>query len=426
MPSPGALALEIFIAILVCVALGLAWTSRPAYRLRRRRTVAAFVSGGWVSVFVGITLGPSGFGFISREAVLESVPLIAAALGAVGFMIGFQMRGSVLRTIPASFYRAAAADILLTAALVGGIGLLGLRIWVPGASAAELWLPMAFLIAASFGWSMETRSLGSTASPHLGLWVRVTGALLGIAALVCFGMASKAVERDAFGILHFSTDRALLKVLHTVVLALAIGFLGRFMIGLASDRAGHQFAVFLGLIAFTAGSAKQLDTSPLFSSLLAGAVMANLKAPGLRTFESFIARGEHVMGVFFGVLVGILLRVDLGLAPVMLGVAIFAVRTIVKPGVVRAESPDLHELSVPEQAACRMRLAGAVIRQSPIMLALGVSLILIEPSAFHKQLVSVVVLTGILCETQVALMLHQRRSRAAGSEAAAAAGTVSP
>ncbi len=413
--------MQIFLAILVCTALGLVWTSRRAYRLRRQRTIAGFVSGGWVSVFFGIALGPSGLGLVSRESVLQSVPLIAAALGAVGFMVGFQLRVSVLRTIPGEFYRAAVADVLLTAALVGGIALVGLRVWVPEATASELWLPMAFLIAASFGWSMETRSLGTQASPHLGLWVRVTGALLGIAAIVCFGLASKSVERDALGVLHFSWDRALLKALHTVALALAIGFMGRFMIGLTRDRAGQQFAVFLGLIAFTAGSAKQLDISPLFSSLLAGVVIANLKAPGLRAFESFVARGEHVMGAFFGVLAGILLKVEPAMAPLMLGVAIFAARGLVKPAVVRIDPPDLHELTPLGVATCRMRLAGAVIRQSPIMLALGVSLILIEPSLFHKQLVAVMVLTGVLCELQVTFMLHYRRADERGADAEAVA-----
>ena len=401
--------MDIYVAILVCVIAGIVWTTRTAYRFRRRRTVAAFVSGGWFSVFIGVLLGSSGFDLIARESVVQTVPLVAVTLSAIGFMVGFQLRLPVLREVPVGMYRAVVVDVILTALLAGGIGLAGLRIWLPEATTAELWLPMAFIIAASLGWSLETRSLGSNLQPQTTMFVRVTGALLTVAAVLLFGLASKAVERDASGVLQFGFDRAMLKLLYSFALASVVGFVGRSMIGLAADRPGHQLAVFIGLIAFTAGSAKQLDTSPLLSSMLAGVVMANLRAPGVRKFEAFIGQAEHAISVFFGVLVGILMHISWELTPLVFGIALFAGRALAKPATIRVSGAERANAATDPGGIARTRLAFATIRQNPIMLAIGVSLILIEPSIFHKELVTILVLAGVLCEIQVSLVLRHSR-----------------
>jgi hypothetical protein len=272
-------------------------------------------------------------------------------------------------------------------------------------------VPAAFIVAASLGWTLESRSLGSGFDERLVLLLRASGALLGVLAIALFGVTTKLVERDPEAALRFTPDRAALKLLHTVALALAVGFIGRFMIRLAGTSVGYQLAIFLGLVAFTAGSAKQIDASPLIAAMLAGGVVANVPGAGFRQFESFIYKAEHTFAIFFGILAGLLLEPTYALPPLALIATLVLLRTLLKPGLLRrvalsSGDRSLHGQPLPERSLVYL----AAARQSPLMLALGVSLILIEPSIFHKQLLAVMVAAGALAELLPAVASRRRAS----------------
>jgi len=398
----------------VLVVAGLLATARPAYRIRRSRPVAALVSGGWISVLTGVLLGPAGFGVIQRAPIYQSIPLLALGLGWIGFMVGLQLRFSLLKKLPPVVYRAALADALLTLTLGSAFALAAFAIWIPEPAAASLALPLAFVVAASLGWSLESRSLGAGFDERLVLLLRASGALLGVLAVVLFGFASMLVERDPAGTLHFTPGRAGLKMIHTLALALAIGFIGRAMLRLAGSSPGHQLAVFLGLVAFTAGSAEQLDASPLFAAALAGAVVANIDTAGFRQFETFINKTEHIVAILFGILAGLLLEPTLALPALALAGALILFRPLLKPPLFRRVALASRDRSpagapLPE----RSTIYTAAGRQSPLMLALGVSLVLIEPSIFHKQLLALMVVVGVAAEVVPAFASRRRAARLA-------------
>ncbi len=399
--------MDVFIAILVLIAAGLLATTKPAYRIRRAKPVAALVAGGWLSVLAGVLLGPSVFGLIQRESIFQAVPLLALGLGWIGFMVGLQLRLSLLKSLPKVVYTTVAADALLTLIVMAPIVLVALYIWLPEPTAADLLIPTIFIVASSLGWSLESRSLGGISNERLALLIRAAGALAGVIAIVLFGLASKAVAQDAAGASHIAIDRAVLKVLHSAALAIAIGFIGRYMIRLAGSSHGHQLTVFLGIVAFIAGSAKQLDASPLITALGAGAVIANIDATGFRSFEAFIYRAEHTFAILFGLLAGLLMEPIF--VPVMLAaaLALVAVRAILKPFVLRRAalaSGDESPAGEPLPEHSHVYLAAG--RQSPLMLALAVSLILLEPSVFHKELLAFMVTVGVLSEIIPAIIVR--------------------
>ncbi|MEM1422872.1 MAG: hypothetical protein AAGH64_02605 [Planctomycetota bacterium] len=396
--------MDIFLAILGLFLLSLLGTSRYAYQFRRRRSVAALVGGGWLSVLIGMLVGPEVTGLVTRETILQTVPLLTLGLGWVGFITGFQIRLSILKELPRAQYRILAIDALATVAIVAPVTFWILGLWAPDASAFALWLPTAFATCAMIGWKLETRSLGIGADQHAVLRVRATGTLLAIVAIVLFGLAAKAVARDDTGAFRLVPDLGGIKLLHTLVLAIAIGAVGRTLVRSAGDRFGYKLAIFLGIVAFTAGSAVQIGASPLIASTLAGVVFTNIRPDGLNTFEHFILRAEHVIAVLFGVLVGILMDPALSLWGLALVGALIACRAIIKPLVLRAPShPDGSE---PDPRIARgVRVAG--VRLSPIMLVVGVSLVLLEPSTFHKHLLAALVFVGVVCEF-ASLLTHVR------------------
>ncbi len=402
------------------IAVSLLATSKRAYRIRRSRPVAALLAGGWISVFIGVLLGPAGLGLLDREPIYQSVPLLTLGLGWIGFMVGSQLQWSLLQTLPRVVYGAAAADAVVTTVLVGTVAVIGLSFWIPEARAAQLALPAVFIVASSLGWALESRSLGENADERLAVLLRASGALLGVLAIALFGVATTFVERAPDALLRFAGDRAALKLLHTIAVAVAVGFIGRFMINMAGANTGYQLAIFLGLVAFTAGSAEQLDASPLIAAMLAGAVVANLPGSGFRRFETFIYKAEHTFAILFGVLAGLFLEPTYAIAPLALIAALVALRLLVKPALLRrvavtSGDRSLHGRPLPDRSLVYL----AAARQSPLMLALAVSLILIEPSNFHRRLLAVMVAVAVLSEL---LPLFGSRLRSSGGRDAAAEG----
>lgn len=391
--------MNVFLVILGLIAAGLLATSKPAYRLRRHRFVATIISGGWLSLLIGVILGPAVTGIVTRESVFHSIPLLVVGLGWVGFMIGFQIRSSVLFKLPAAVYRILLADVALTVVLMGVIAYTGLRLWLDDAPLVELWLPISFIITASIGWKLESRSVATGANEHLAAIIQIVGTLGSAISIIIFGLATKAVERNPEGLLLFEPDRAMLKALHTVLLALALGIIGRFITRLAGQRPGHQFTAFLGIVAFAAGSAKQIDVSPLFTAMLTGAVVANIKGMRLRQFETFIIKAEHVLAILFGILAGILLEPRMAPAAFILALALVIARGGAKPVLFRRIAL-LENAGMPEdkKLPAHSPLYLAAARQSPIMLVLAVSLVIIEPSILNKQLLALMAIVGVLSE----------------------------
>lgn len=406
--------MDVFIAILVLIAAGLLGTTKRAYRIRRSRPIALLVAGGWVSLLVGALLGPAVFGVIDREAVFQAVPLLGLGLGWIGLMVGLQLRLDLLRMLPRVVYAAAAVDTVVTILVFGAIVTFTLIFWTQRPEIGPLLLPAAFMITASLGWSLESRSLGAGADDTLALHLRASGALTGVVAILLFGLAAKLVLPDEIAGRRLAPGYMALKLAHSVLLAVAVGLIGRYMLRLAGRSKGSQFTVFLGIVAFLAGSAKQLDASPLITAMCAGAVIANTKSSAFREFEAFIFRAEHTFGILFGLLAGLMLEPVF--APALLGgaAALVAARVAIKPFVFRRVTLAMQgkDPRAPHFPAHSILYAAAG-RQSPLMLALGVSLVLIEPSLLNKELLAIMVCVGVLAEVTPAVLA--RRSWGTGA-----------
>lgn len=393
--------MDVFIAIVVLVTLALIATSRRFFRFRRRPMLTLLVAAGWPGVLVGVVIGPVGAGLITDQALLRSAPILTIGLGSIGLLMGLQARWSILRSVPASVLRVVACDAGITTLTVGLVAVGGLALWTDGAS--PWWTlvpPVAAIVAGSFGWAMETRSLrmvtGSGTDAAAAL-LRVAAALSAMIAIVVYGAAVKiATPGDTGGLgidpVGFATWLTL-----TVGGAVVLGLLGRYAIERATGSDGELLAVFLGVIAFVAGTAAELGQSPLLAGLLTGIVIANLHHDQSARFQRFLIKWEHVLAVMVFVLAGVLIAPQVsGWAFGIAGVAA-VLRVVVKP-------LSLRFVPVVREGGLTL----GVMRQSPLALAIALGLVLLGPSAFNRQVLGVVVFAGLFADFIVVALAWRR------------------
>ncbi|MFU8830424.1 MAG: hypothetical protein ACNA8P_13455, partial [Phycisphaerales bacterium] len=168
--------------------------------------------------------------------------------------------------------------------------------------------------------------------------------------------------------------------------------------GLAGKDRGHQLVVFLGIVVFVAGIATQLDLPPVFASMLTGIVLVNLGGSSVTGFEKFIFKAEFTVATMFALLAGILLDPRIGLHGLAIAVVIACVRIVVKPNFLRWLIRRVHDDTKGGELPGRSPLYLGTARQSPILLALAVGMVLLEPSGFNQRLLAVVALSGLLSE----------------------------
>ena len=416
--------MDVFLAIVVVLVVALIATSARLYRLRRTRAMSLIFSGGWPALIVGVALGPEGSGLIRTDTILSATPLLIAALGWVGLMVGLQGRRDLLAKLPRGIGLTVAADCVVSSALTGAVAIVGLGLWTswsrPWPDYVE---PVALLIACSTGWAMETRSmssLSSRASQRVALLVRLTGGLAAMVAIAQFGIVEKLVARGTDGALTVDLMGGGTGLAVTLALACLAGVLGKFAIRQAGRSAGEQLTVFLGLFAVVGGIAAELGYSPLLAAMATGIVIANISSTDLLQFERFIIKAEQIIAFLVFALAGLLMRVSIGWGEIGLVVGLVAARIAIKPlilhwGARRVQDEEAHsdgQSPIFEVGAMRF----SPIRQSAVAAPIALALTLIEPSDFNRRLISVVALTGLvaaLCTVALAAWSARPRPRAA-------------
>ena len=418
--------MEIFLAILIVTAVALLSSGKFTYRMRRSRLLVVLFSGGWLPIFAGMLLGPNLLPLlgitdrqttlVSPSALLESTPLLMIGLGWIGVMVGLQLRWDIVKSLSSEVWKVLGVDAALSLVLFGSIAFSGLFFWTSADSLADIWRAGLLLSVGAIGWSMETRSLRMASSAdtddRLDALIRATGALATVLAVTLFGLGFKLASRGTDGSFNFDAVGAIGRASVTIVLAILLGMLGRYAIGVAGRDRGHQLVVFLGIVVFVAGVATQLDLPPVFAAMLTGIVLVNLRGPQLDTFEAFIFKAEFTVANMFALLAGILLDPRIGYAGLGIAITIAVLRVTIKPLYARASIRFVHADTAGGKLPDHSPLYFGPARQSPIVLALAVGMVVLEPSDFNQRLLTVVVLTGLLSELLPLLAIRTPRRAA--------------
>lgn len=405
--------MQAFLVILTLAALALVAASPRRFRPTRSRSAVNTFIAVWGSVVVGILLGPTVTALIPAQPITYAKPLAVLGLGWIGVMVGAQARTSLLRLVSRRIWTIVALDTLITGMVIAPLAYLALSRWLaPGRPPSAV---VALIAAAALGWAMETRSarVASTAEAHrLAIVIRASGGLLAIAAIIAVGVAS-IISTTVTPLATVVSGATVLVVAATAALLL------KFAISITTGKRGDQLCVFLGAVGLAAGTAAEIHLSPLFAALLTGVAIANLPGKGLRSFEAFILRGEHVVAALFGLTAGILIDIRIGLGGLVLVFLLTAMRLLLKPVTLSLAirfSDDAPGQRLPASSPLYL----APIRVSPVAIALGVSLVLLDPSATNNRVLAVLLISGLLAEV-VSITLTAMGARRVGATKAVAA-----
>ncbi len=412
--------MDVFIAIAVLATLALVVTSRRLLQIRRHRVLAGMATGGWFHVLIGVAIGPYGAHVVEVEQIPLMTPMVLLGLGWIGFMLGLQANRSVLAALPRVVYSGAMLDAVVSMVVFCGIAWFGVRWWL-GDSATDAGMLSAVVVlgVVAVGWSVETRSIhvaNTPGSQRLALYIRATGSLAAILAVLLLGVWSVVRVREDGGATQIDWDRSGLTLGCSVLLPVLVGVLARFTLSLAGSSRPEQLVAFLGIVVFAAGIAAQLAVSPILAAMLTGVIVANL--PGWQTgvFQRFIVQAEHVVAAVFALLAGVLMDPILGAGGfVLIGVLVFA-RILVKPVILRTalagEARGEDGEALPRVSA----LCLGPIRQHALGPALVVSVWLFRQDLVMRQVLAIAVITGVVCEVLVLWRGAARRSAIAEAE----------
>lgn len=382
-PTPvdlDAVGRAIAVMVVATAALLLAFLSitRPAARLARRPLASALLGGGWLALLAGLLLGPGGFELLRPGSVLELRPLTQLGLAWIGFLVGLQLKRSLVTAVPPLLWRwvlVDAAASLLVGTLLGGAVLM----WASEVRDWSAILPSAAMAgAATIGWSGELRSLRGfdASSPHVAAMVRAGSGLCTAVAIVIGDLAATDLTESKW-------------IVATIAVVIAAAVSLRAVMGRRVMADGGIILALLATLSLVAGAAAAIATGPLLGAFLLGAAVTNMPGGSMRRMERLVMESEPAVAAIFFLLAGVLLGGVEGPWPWVLAVALMGGRLVLKPWVASRVPAALWR----DTTASRMQVA--VIRQAPIAVALAVAAVIGRYAETERGVLLAVVITGM-------------------------------
>lgn len=404
------------VALMVLVAAA-ATTTRPFLRLLRLPSVAAYVGAGWVWLLFGIGIGPHGLNALNSHMVDALRPLILVAIGWVGLTVGVQLTWHTLQRIPWLAWRWAGVDMLACCAVATVLLLWSGPNWLKVNELSSAWvlMPVVIVSVSLMGWNPETRSMLLHATQQERAAARLatgTAGLSTVLAVLLLGVASQFVVRDMEGVPEVNAPLAAAGLAAAIGLAVCAALAIRLLLSKGEWSMNRTLVVVMSVAALAAGIATELTFSPLLSALLCGAAMANLPGTLRVSVGRLLGRSERAVATLFFVLAGTLLNPPGALWPWVLVAGCCVARLALKPFVAQlAARPALRAAG-----GNRRLLMAATARQSALAVVVAVAGVLSEDSLIRREILFVVVATGVVCAAPP-LFARMRAARRAGASA---------
>jgi hypothetical protein len=239
---------------------------------------------------LGMLLGPTGLGVLSRTAMGHADALVALALAALGIFIGMEL--DVHGARDGRLLAVATVEAVTAFGAVFGAALYLLHIWgLPidlNASIVAIMLGVAASVSAAGAAdaSSDARHRLATRIADLDDGIAVIGGALAIATL----RAHTAVDLGS-------------NVVVTITIGLLAGLIGWLLFERAHSPAERAVFV-LGAIALVGGAAVYVGGSPLLSGGVAGLAWRRLPGDADRIIRADVGRFQHPLVVLLLVIAG--------------------------------------------------------------------------------------------------------------------------
>ena len=259
-------------------------------------------------LIVGFLIGPAGLGLVTEQATGQLLPFLALGLGWVGFQFGLQLDRENLRLFAASYHALAIGQAAITFALFFGVGWTILTI----AGLTDRVAHLLLLGAASTAAVTAPAGIAMVSSNFM-VKGHVRDLLFFVASVdAVFGIFALQVTYSLYRHDSVTADAGLLAQLgFFLAVALGLGILcGIIFLWLVRVRpAAEELVLYLlGICAFAGGAALQWGLSPLFVSMVMGAMVANMGRRRQRV-SAVLRRWEKPVYVTFLLLAGALLQI---------------------------------------------------------------------------------------------------------------------
>ncbi|HEX7118900.1 MAG TPA: cation:proton antiporter [Longimicrobiales bacterium] len=294
------------IGALVLVLLGLLG-ARLSFTVKRAPLgPRLIVAAGTHFLFLGFLLGSHVLDLLNRGTINQLYPFLALGLGWIGLLFGLQLDRRQLRHFPRSYLVVALGQAVVAILLFYAVG----RLLALGALRAG---PLAdsLLLATAATACISTPAGIVLISTTFLVRGKVSQLLLFIASLD--GIVGIIALQLAYGLYHplaYSTAGGAIDGLAWFAVAIALGIVfGIFFLWLTRPKPEREeLTLFLlGLVVFAAGTAFYLGLSPLFLSMVIGAIVANF-SPLRRQVYAVLQAWEQPIYVILLILAGALLN----------------------------------------------------------------------------------------------------------------------
>jgi len=416
--------MRILLGLAVLVVLALLASSRRWWSFRRYPVGTVLTTGGWLTIGVGMLLGPHAIALVNAEHVETLKPLILFCLGWAGLMIGMQLRLDLPKLLPAGSLRIALIDSVASLLLIAGGAAAAFAIVAdtPDAPWQAVVVVALLLAVCGIGWPAEIRSLlrGEQRSGDAANLLRAGSGLASVVAVLAYGVVFMLIKYGQT--VELSIAALLIGLAVCLIIAAVFGLLGYWLMSIAGRSESQFLVVLLGLVAFAAGAAAVLGYSPIFMMLLCGAVTINLPGEMLQRFRRVIIDAEQFVAMALMLIAGVIAEPWLGRTGlIVLGMVLVARATtkllFVRPALLRHHELNRHD-----------PLAWAPLRQAPVGIALATGYAVsghapvTDDALSGGRIVMIVIIIGLLTDLlPVLLRLGRPAGRPVNAESEARA-----
>jgi hypothetical protein len=276
-----------------------------------------FFYSGFVYIFLGLSLGPSGLDILGPRVLTGLTPLISLGLGWVGFLFGFQLETKYLKCFPRKFVSLSFLQFLTVFFLGTSVFSLILKTFYANEQSALL-----YGMAAAMGLLMSLNSptllnMASNVMPSRGSYHYLARFLASVSGF--WGIAGLAL---IFSFWHypFFESNALWKgggfLLLSTLFPSVIGYLFHYLTKKRTSQ--EQMLVYLlGMVFFVSGAAFYFNLPPLYVSMVMGITFSNLTKIHEKLYPLLLST-EKPLYIILLILIGALWELNLDLKAMIL------------------------------------------------------------------------------------------------------------
>ncbi len=264
-----------------------------------------FFSAGFIYIFLGLSLGRSGFNILSPSILAGLTPLISLGLGWVGFLFGFQLEAKYLRRFSRKYKNLSFLQFLFVFLLGGLIFSLVLKQLFPSERTFLLYgIGLAFGLLLSVN-SPTLLNMASSAIPKRGNYHYLARFLASVSGF--WGIVGLAIFSSFW---HFPFFESKIFLRGSILLLLFSGFpiLIGYLFHVLTKRktSEEQMLVYLlGLVFFVSGASFYFNLLPLYMSMVLGIIFSNLTRTHEKLYPLLLST-EKPLYITFLILIGAL------------------------------------------------------------------------------------------------------------------------